>query len=89
MLGFALVCMTHTVAKVEQQQNLGRIFGASKMHLSSPRCGLGCGSIVLGCGSVVVNQLFNVLPIVCGLCFAMYYFLSILVLQPSGRGRQS
>ena len=38
-------------------------------------------------GSVIVDQLFDVLPIVCVslfcLCFGMHYFVSFLVLQSS------
>ena len=48
---------------MKQQLNLGRIFGTSKMHLSSPG-GLGC-SPFKGGGSVVVDSLFIVAPIVC------------------------
>ena len=52
--------------RAKQQQNLGRRFSASKMHLSSPSpAGLGCCPSK-GSGSVVDDLLFNVLPIVCG-----------------------
>ena len=48
---------------MKQQLNLGRIFGTSKMHLSSPG-GLGC-SPFKSVGSVVVDSLIIVAPIVC------------------------
>ena len=51
----------------KQQQNLGRRFGASKMHLSPPPppSSLGCCPFQGG-DSVLVDLLFNVLPIFCG-----------------------
>ena len=67
----------------KQQQNLGRIFSPSKMHLRPS--GLGCFPFERG-GSVAVVDLL--LPIVCGssvFVFVLLYiaFLSILVLQIS------
>ena len=41
---------------LQQQQHIGRIFGASKMHLSPAPGGLGCCSF---CGSSVVSSLDN------------------------------
>ena len=75
---------------LQQQQNLGLKFGTSKMHLSPPPRGLGCCPF-LGGGSVAVDSLL-ILPLwdsVIVLCFAMRYFMSILVLQSSLCGRES
>ena len=66
-----------TFLVLQQQQNLGRRFGTSKMHLSPPVC-LGCCPFSGG-GSVVVDFLFIVTPIV----RVVRYFMSILVLQSS------
>ena len=49
--------------------------------------GLGCCPFLGGGSVVVVNLLFKAFPIVC-LCFVMHYFVSILVLQSSLRGRE-
>ena len=70
-----------------QQQNLGRRFDASKMHLSSPPGDLGCCPFKVFC-SVVIGSLLHVPPIICGgsvfgLCFGMHYFVSFLDLQSS------
>ena len=72
---FCFVCMTHTVTKFQQKQNLGRRFGASKMHLSPPPPTP--GGLGLGCGSVVINQLFNVLSVVCGSSVFVFVLLCI------------
>ena len=72
---------------LQQQQNLGRRFGTSKMHLSPPPPrpgGYGCCPFK-GDGSVVVDFLFIVIV----LCFVVRYFMSSLVLQSSWLGRES
>ena len=51
----------------QQQQNLGRSFSASKMHLRPPPGG----------GSVVAHLLFNILPIVCGSSVFVFVLLRI------------
>ena len=73
---------------LRQQQNLGRILGTSKMHLSPLPRGLGC------CPKAVAMLLIclMLLPLweyVFVLCFAVRYFMSILVLQSSWWGRES
>ena len=68
---------------LQQQQNLGRRFGTSKMHLSPPPppCGLGC------CPFSVVADLLLIVTLVVGVltvkCFVVRYFMSILVLKSS------
>ena len=83
---------TYVRAPSLNQQNLGRILDASKMHLSPPPSGsLGCCQFE-GIVFVVVDILFYVLPNVCGcsvLVFVLAYLESFLVLQSSSRRRES
>ena len=65
---------------LQQQQNLGRRFGASKMHLS-PHGGLGCCPFNGG-GSVVVHFLFIVTPIV-GVCNCSLFCCTLLYVHSS------
>ena len=73
----------HNIFVLQQQQNLGRRFGASGMHLSPPPPPLssfGCCWFAVDCHSH------------CGilvLCFAVCYFVSILALQSPWWGRES
>ena len=55
---------------LQQQQNLGRRFGTSKMHLSPPVAQAAVRS--LGGGSVVFDFLFIVTPIV-GVCYCSMF----------------
>ena len=62
-----------------QQQNLGRRFSTSKIHLTPPPTScLGCSPFYDG-DSVVVGLLFIVVPILGGFvfvpCFVMHYFV--------------
>ena len=67
-----------------EQQNLGRRFGTSKMHLSPPS-GLGCCPFQGG-SSIVVDFLFIVTPIVgvyyCSMfrCTLLYVHSSIAII---------
>ena len=77
-----VVCVCAHV--LQQQQNLGRRFGTSKMHLSPPV------AKATVCFKVVVLLLLTfcllLLPLwesVIVLCFVMRYLISILVLQSS------
>ena len=68
---------------LQQQPNLGRRFGTSKMHIS-PLWLRPCP--FEGRGSVVVDCCLLFLPLwesVIVLCFVVCYFMSILVLQSS------
>ena len=69
--------MSRTFLVLQQQQNIGRRFGTSKMHFK-----IGCCPF-LGGGSVVDSllMLFPLWESVIVLCFAVRYFMSILVLQ--------
>ena len=69
---------------LQQQQNLGRRFGTSKMHLSPPPPppgGLGCCPF-LGGGSVAVDFLFIVTPIV-GVCNFSMFCCTLLYIHSS------
>ena len=73
---------------LQQQQNLGRRFGTSKMHLSP----LPCEILATVRSKAVVLLLLIVTPIVgfvIVLCFALRNFVSVIVLQSSRWGRQS
>ena len=69
------------LSNIQQQQNQGRRFGTSKMHLSPPPSGLRCCSF-LGGGSVVVDSLLIVAPIV-GLCKCSMFCCVFLCVHPS------
>ena len=77
----------------QQQQNLGRRFGTSKMHLSPttpPPVALAAfrsKAVVLG--SVVADCYSQLWDPVIVLCFVVRYFVSILVLQSSRLGGES
>ena len=61
---------------LQQQQNLGQIFGTSKMHLS-PLVAFGCS--FQGSGSVVDDSMLIVAPIV-GFCScSMFMFCCVLL----------
>ena len=63
----------------QQQQNLGRIFGSSKMLLSPQWLKQ---LFVSGGGSVVIDTLFIVTLIVCGvLCLVLVYYAALSVLS--------
>ena len=69
---------------LQQQQNLGRRFGTSKMHLSPPVASAAVRSkaVVL----LLLTFCLLLLPLwesVIVLCFVVRYFMSILVLQSS------
>ena len=71
------------ISVLQQQQNLARRFGTSKMHLR-PSSGLSCCSFE-DCGSVVVDSLSIVTPLwnsVIVQSFVMRYFMSILYITP-------
>ena len=75
---------------LQQQQNLGRRFGTSKMHLSPPVAWAAVRSkeVVL----LLLTFCLLLLPLwesVIVLCFVVRYFMSILVLQSSWWGRES
>ena len=75
---------------LQQQQNLGRRFGTSKMHLSQPVAWAGVRSkaVVL----LLLTFCLLLLPLwesVIVLCFVVRYLMSILVLQSSWWGRES
>ena len=68
----------------KQQQNLGRRFGTSKMHLSPPvaYAAVRSKAVVL----LLLTFCLLLLPLwgsVIVLCFVVRYFMSILVLQSS------
>ena len=67
---------------LQQQQNLGRIFGTSKMHLSPlvAKAAVRSKVVVL----LLLTFCLLLLPLwesVIVLCFVVRYFMSILVLQ--------
>ena len=69
---------------LQQQQNLGQRFGTSNMHLSSPvsKAAVRSKAVVL----LLLTCCILLLPLwesVCSICFAVRYFMSILVLQSS------
>ena len=69
---------------LQQQQNLGRRFGTSKMHLSPPvaQAAVRSKAVVL----LLLTFCLLLLPLwefVIVLCFVVRYFMSILVLQSS------
>ena len=69
---------------LQQQQNVGRRFGTSKMHLSPPVASAAVRSkaVVL----LLLTFCLLLLPLwesVIVLCFVVRYFMSILVLQSS------
>ena len=71
---------------LQQQQNLGRRFGTSKMHLSPPPPpppprGLGCCPFKGG-GSVVVDFLFIVTPLV-GVCNCSMFCCTLIYVHSS------
>ena len=75
---------------LQQQQNLGRRFGTSKMHLSPrvAKAAVRSKAVVL----VLLTFCLLLLPLwesVIVLCFDVRYFMSILVLQSSWWGRES
>ena len=69
---------------LQQQQNLGRRFGTSKMHLSPPvgKAAVRSKAVVL----LLLTFCLLLLPLwesVIVLCFVVRYFMPILVLQSS------
>ena len=79
-----------TFLVLQQQQNLGRRFGTSKMHLSPPVAWAAVRSkaVVL----LLLTFCLLLLPLwksVIVLCFVVRYFMYILVLQSSWWGRES
>ena len=79
-----------TFIVLQQQQNLGRRFGTSKMHLGPPVAWAAVRSraVVL----LLLTYCWLLLPLwesVIVLCFVVRYFMSILVLQSSWWGRES
>ena len=73
-----------TFPVLQQQQNLGRRFGTSKMHLSPPmpKAAVRSKAVVL----LLLTFCLLLLPLwesVIVLCFVVHYFMSILVLQSS------
>ena len=75
-----------------QQKNLGRKFGASKLHLSPPPPPLVALTAVRSKAAVLLLLIycFMYLPLFVGFCvghcFGMHYFMSFLILQ---QGRES
>ena len=73
-----------TFLVLQQQQNLGRRFGTSKMHLSPPvaKTAVRSKAVVL----LLLTFCLLLLPLwksVIVLCFVVRYLMSILVLQSS------
>ena len=66
---------------LQQQQNLGRIFSTSKIHLSPPPSGLRCCPF-WGGGSVVVDSLLIATPIV-GFCGCSMFWCTLLCVHSS------
>ena len=68
---------------LRQQQNLGRIFGTSRMHLSPPPrpSGFGC-CLFWGGGFVVVDSLLIITPIV-GFCNCSMFCWALLCVHSS------
>ena len=76
--------MSFTFFVLQQQQNLGRRFGISKMHLS-PSVALAAvhsnaAVLLLLIRCILLLPLWNSVIV---LCFVVCYFVSILVLQSS------
>ena len=71
--------MLNFIFVLQEQQNLGRRFGTSKMHLSPS--GFGCCPFEGGC-SVVVDSLLIVTPIV-GFCKCSMFCYALLHVHSS------
>ena len=74
---------------LQRWQNLGWRFGASRMHLSHSVAWAAVGSravvlLLLTCCLLLLPLWESVIV----LCFVVRYFMSILVLQSSGWGRE-
>ena len=75
---------------LQQEQNLGRKFGASKMHFSPPVALAAVHSKVVVL--LLLIPCLLILPLwdsVIVLCFDLHNFVSILVFQSSRWGRES
>ena len=74
---------------LQLQQNIGPRFGTSKMHLSPP---VALAAVSSKAVVLLLIRCWLLLPLwdsVIVLCFVVRYFVSILVLQSSGWGRES
>ena len=74
------LCLLNIFIVFYQQQNLGRRFRASKMHLRPlpvAQAAVCCN----GGGSVVVDLLFYVPPIVCGGSVLVYVWYALLLVH--------
>ena len=72
-----------TFLVLQQQQNLGRRFGTSKMHLSLPVAWAAVRSKAVVLLLLTCLLLLPLWESVIVLCFVVRYFMSILVLQSS------
>ena len=85
------ICIENTFL-LQQQQNLGRRFGTSKMHWSLPVARAAVRSKAAVLLLLIRCLLLYVLPSwdsVFFICFVVRYFVSIIVLQSSWWGRES